>query len=93
MNSKLFHKAALYLMNIKVGDGYQNKDGDFVMCIKRTDKKVVFSNGQTFRYKNKNNNRFLVGEPTGLVGLYADTYYIAVLDVMKWFVDSTKVHF
>lgn len=92
MNPKTFRKAALYLMNLKVGDGYQNQYGDFVMCVKHSNKKVVFSNGQTFRYKTKNNNRYLVGEPTGLVGLYGDTYYIAILDVMKWFDTRTKVN-
>ena len=70
MNPKTFRKAALYLMNLKVGDGYPNQDGNFVMCVKHSNKKVVFSNGQTFRYKTKNNNRYLVGELTGMFGLF-----------------------
>ena len=92
MNPKTFRKAALYLMNLKVGDGYPNQDGNFVMCVKHSNKKVVFSNGQTFRYKTKNNNRYLVGELTGMFGLYGDTYYVAVLDVMKWFENRTKIN-
>lgn len=91
MNPKTFRKAALYLMNLKVGDGYQNQDGNFVICVKHTKKKIVMSDGNTFRYGVKNGNVYMVGEPTGNVGLLSDTYYVAVVEVMKWFESRTKV--
>jgi hypothetical protein len=91
MNPKSFRKAALYIMNLKVGDGYLNQNGNFVMCVKHSKKKVVLSNGQIFRYKVKHGNRYLVGDATGMVGLKSDTFYLAVLEVMTWFESRSKV--
>ena len=91
MDSKTFRKAALYMMNLKVGDGYQNQDGNFVICVKHTKKKIVMSDGNTFRYGVRKGNIYMVGEPTGNVGLLSDTYYVAVVDVVKWFESRDKV--
>lgn len=91
MNPKLFRKAALYIMNLKVGDGYVTSQGEFTICVKHTKKKIVMSNGFVFKYKTKNQNSYLVGEPTGLSSLHCDTFYISVLDVAKWFQDRKKV--
>ena len=90
MNPKTFRKAALYLMNLKVGDGYLNQAGNFVMCVKHTKKKLVMSDGNIFRYGVKNGNVYMVGEPTGIVGLLSDSYYVAVVEVMNWFESRRK---
>jgi hypothetical protein len=91
MDSKLFQKAALYLMKLKVGDGFQDRSGRFVICVKNGRKKLVLSNGEVFFHKSKNGNRYMIGKPTGMGGLMSDTFYLTLFEIMDWMKSRVKV--
>ncbi len=52
-------KAHMFLYYIKEGEGYKTSVDTEVICVKRTKKKIVLSNGVIVHIKSKNGNEYL----------------------------------
>ena len=50
----MYTKAHIFLYHLKVGKGYKTSVDTKVVCVKRTKKKIVLSNGVVVHLKEKN---------------------------------------
>jgi len=53
-----YTKAHLFLYHLKKGKGYKTSTEDKVVCVKRTKKKIVLSNGVIIHLKEKNGMKY-----------------------------------
>lgn len=55
----LYTKAHIFLYYLKEGKGYKTSTDNKVVCVKRTKKKIVLSNGIIVHLKEKNGMKYL----------------------------------
>ena len=55
----LYTKAHIFLYYLKEGKGYKTSSNNKIVCVKRTEKKIVLSNGVIVHLKEKNGLKYL----------------------------------